>query len=56
MNMITNLQVKKILLFFKKNIVNSISFAPHELGLILACASSDCSISIHSYKGILFNS
>jgi protein transport protein SEC13 len=31
--------------------VNSISWAPHEFGLSLACASSDCSISVLTYKG-----
>jgi len=31
--------------------VNSISWAPHETGLILACGSSDGHVSILSYKG-----
>lgn len=31
--------------------VNAISFAPHELGLKLACASADGSISILTWKG-----
>lgn len=31
--------------------VNSISFAPHELGLKLACASNDCSISVLTWRG-----
>ena len=30
--------------------VNSIAWAPHEYGLILACASSDGSISIHTHR------
>lgn len=29
--------------------INSISFCPHEYGLILLCGSSDGSISIHEY-------
>lgn len=33
-------------------IVNSVAWAPHELGAILACASSDGKISILEYKGI----
>lgn len=32
-------------------LVNSVAWAPHELGAILACASSDGKISIHEYKG-----
>ena len=32
--------------------VNSVAFAPHELGLILACASSDGTISIHQHISI----
>lgn len=32
-------------------IVNSVAWAPHELGAILACASSDGKISILEYKG-----
>ena len=31
--------------------VNSVSWAPHELGAILACASSDGKISVLSFKG-----
>jgi len=31
--------------------VNSVSWAPHEFGLSLACASSDNTISIHTHKG-----
>lgn len=31
--------------------VNSVAWAPHELGAILACASSDGKVSIHEYKG-----
>ena len=30
--------------------INSISFAPHEYGLVLACASSDGKVSILEYK------
>ena len=30
--------------------VNSISWAPHEFGLILACASSDGKVSVLEYK------
>lgn len=30
--------------------VNSIAFAPHELGLVLACASSDGSVSVLEHK------
>ena len=30
--------------------VNSVSWAPHELGAILACASSDGKISVLSFK------
>lgn len=33
------------------NIVNSVAWAPHELGAILACASSDGKISILEYNG-----
>ncbi len=33
-----------------KNSVNSLSFCPHEYGLILLCGSSDGSISLHEYK------
>lgn len=32
-------------------LVNSVAWAPHELGAILSCASSDGKISIHEYKG-----
>ena len=35
-----------------KNSVNSVSFCPHEYGLILLCSSLDGSISIHEYKSI----
>lgn len=31
--------------------VNSVSWAPHELGAILACASSDGKISVLTFKG-----
>ena len=34
--------------------VNSVNFAPHELGLILACGSSDGSISVISTTGLFF--
>jgi protein transport protein SEC13 len=41
-----------LLLFIWGNTtVNSIAWAPHELGAILACASSDGKISILEYKG-----
>jgi len=30
--------------------VNSVAWAPHEFGMALGCASSDCSVSILSYK------
>jgi WD40 repeat protein len=30
--------------------VNSIAFAPHELGLVLACASSDGTVSLLEHK------
>ena len=33
------------------SLVNSVAWAPHELGAILACASSDGKISILEYKG-----
>jgi len=33
------------------NPVNSVSWAPHELGAILACASSDGKISVLTFKG-----
>lgn len=33
------------------SIVNSVAWAPHELGAILACASSDGKISILEYNG-----
>ena len=33
-----------------KNSVNSVSFSPHEYGLILLCGSSDGYISLHEYK------
>jgi protein transport protein SEC13 len=33
------------------NSVNSVSWAPHELGAILACASSDGKISVLTFKG-----
>jgi hypothetical protein len=32
-------------------LVNSVNFAPHEFGLLLACGSSDGSISIISSSG-----
>lgn len=32
------------------NAVNSVSWAPHELGAILACASSDGKISVLTFK------
>jgi protein transport protein SEC13 len=35
---------------FHESSVNSISWAPHEFGLILACASSDGKLSILEYK------
>lgn len=31
--------------------INGVSFAPYELGLLLACASSDGSISVIEHKG-----
>lgn len=31
--------------------VNSVAWAPHELGAMLACASSDGKISVLEYKG-----
>ena len=31
-------------------IVNSVSWAPHELGAILACASSDGKVSVLTFK------
>lgn len=31
--------------------VNSISWAPYQYGLILACCSTDCSISVIQYMG-----
>jgi hypothetical protein len=34
--------------------VNSVSWAPHELGAILACASSDGKISVLTFKGVVF--
>lgn len=37
--------------FLTTMLVNSISWAPHEYGLILACASSDGKVSILSYQG-----
>jgi WD40 repeat protein len=36
---------------FHESSVNSISWAPHDYGLILACASSDGRISVLEYKG-----
>ena len=33
--------------------VNSVCFAPHELGLVLACGSSDGSVSILTSTGII---
>jgi protein transport protein SEC13 len=33
------------------DLVNSVSWAPHELGAILACASSDGKISVLTFKG-----
>ena len=36
------------------DIVNSICWAPHEYGLMLAAGSSDGKISILTYKGIRF--
>ena len=33
-----------------KNSVNSVTFAPHEYGLILIACSSDGNISYHEYK------
>lgn len=38
-------------LLLNQNLVNSVAWAPHELGAILACASSDGKISILEYKG-----
>lgn len=35
------------------NSVNSVSWAPHELGAILACASSDGKISVLTFKGVV---
>ena len=36
---------------FHDSSVNSISWSPHEYGLMLACASSDGRISVLEYKG-----
>ena len=33
-----------------RNVVNSVSWAPHELGAILACASSDGKLSVLTFK------
>jgi protein transport protein SEC13 len=33
------------------SLVNSIAWAPHELGPILACASSDGKVSVLTYRG-----
>ena len=35
--------------FNHKGSVNAIAFAPHEYGLVLACASSDGAISVHTF-------
>ncbi len=35
---------------FHDSSVNGLSFAPHELGLILACASSDGKVSILQHQ------
>ena len=35
------------------HVVNSVQWAPHEWGLVLACGSADESISFHSYVGEL---
>lgn len=32
-------------------LVNSVAWAPHELGAMLACASSDGKISVLEYRG-----
>ena len=32
--------------------VNSVSWAPHELGAMLACASSDGKISVLTFKSV----
>ena len=37
------------------NPVNSVSWAPHELGAILACASSDGKISVLTFKGVVLH-
>ena len=37
------------------NSVNSVSWAPHELGAILACASSDGKISVLTFKGVVLH-
>jgi protein transport protein SEC13 len=35
---------------YTKYVVNAIAWAPHELGLILASASSDCTIVVNTYQ------
>jgi len=43
--------VHMLYLTFWRCTVNSISWAPHELGAILACASSDGKLSVLTFKG-----
>jgi len=35
--------------------VNSVSWAPHELGAMLACASSDGKLSVLTFKGVHYS-
>ena len=39
---------------FNLSLVNSVAWAPHEYGLVLAAGSSDGKVSIISYKGFYF--
>ena len=42
-------------LIVDQRVVNSVSWAPHELGAILACASSDGKISVLTFKSALLH-
>ena len=44
-----------MLIQVNENSVNSVSWAPHELGAILACASSDGKISVLTFKGVVLH-
>jgi WD40 repeat protein len=47
--------IANMLIQVNGNSVNSVSWAPHELGAILACASSDGKISVLTFKGVVLH-